>query len=234
MLANHHRGVFAACLAVALASQACQTAPNSGGADQAAMPEDSRTALKEARFREAVKGLDFESGLVVVVEATGDDRRLALDYHRQGLERLESNRLTGALTMLAKAVRTDPQLAVGYESLGRALQAKGRGQYALAAYRTALMLQPDDVSAQFALASALARLGRRVEAIVEMHRVLELDPQHAGAHERLAIWYYYSGDADAAWQHVHAARDLGREPPLQFIALLDARMPDPQRPSRSD
>ncbi|MHC4082509.1 MAG: tetratricopeptide repeat protein [Planctomycetota bacterium] len=230
MLANHHRGLFAACLAVTLASQACQTSQETSPEAAGAMPVvDSRTALKEARFQEAVKGLDFDSGLVVVVEATGDDPQLALEYHEQGLERLESNRLTGALTMLARAVRTDPQYARGYASLGRALQAKGKGQYALAAFRTALMLDPDNVSARYELALALARLDRRDEAIAEMLRVLQLDPQHAPAHERLAIWYYYGGDVDSSWQHVHAARDLGREPPPQFIALLETQSPEPRR-----
>jgi tetratricopeptide (TPR) repeat protein len=235
MLANHNRGMFAACLVATLVSQACQTARVADPAGAAAMPvEDARTSLKEARFREAVEGLDFDSGLVVVVEATGDDPRLARDYHEQGLERLESNRLTGALTMLARAVRTDPQYAPGYEGLGRALQAKGKGSYAIAAYRTALTLGPDNVTAQYGLASALARLDHRAEAIREMHRVLQLDPQHAQAHERLAIWYFYDGALAVAWQHVRAARDLGHEPPPQFIALLEARMPEPGRPPRTD
>jgi tetratricopeptide (TPR) repeat protein len=228
MLANHRRGMFAACVLVTLASQACQTTHNQPAADPGAMPVDSRTALKEARFREAVAGLDFDSGLVVVVEPTGEDPRRARDYHQQGLERLESNRLTGALAMLARAVRTDPQDAGAYESLGRALVAKGKIEYAVAAYRTALLRQPDSVETQYELAAALARLDRRAEAIAEMQRVLELDPGHVLAHERLAIWYYYDDDAAAAWRHVHAARDLGREPPPQFIALLETRMPDPK------
>jgi len=232
MLANHHRGLFAACLAVTIASQACQTSQESSPAEAGAMPVvDSRTALKEARFKEAVKGLDFDSGLVVVVEATGEDPGLAAEYLTEGLERLESNRLTGALTMLAKAVRTDPQYAAGYVGLGRGLTAKGKVEYAVAAFRTALMLQPDDVIAQYELASAFGRLNRRDEAVTEMLRVVELDPNHAKAHERLAIWYYYGGDAVVAWQHVEAARDLGREPPPQFIALLEAQVPEPRRQS---
>jgi Flp pilus assembly protein TadD len=234
MLANHHRGLFAACLALTLAGQACQTSQESTPADGGARPVDSRTALKEARFQEAVRGLDFDSGLVVVVEPTGDDPALAVDYRDQGLERLESNRLTGALTMMAKSVRTDPGYAAGYAGLGRALTTKGKGEYAVAAFRTSLVHDPDNVDTQFELASALGRLNHRDEALTEMLRVIELDPNHAEAHERLAIWYYYVGDAVGAWQHVEAARDLGREPPPQFIALLEAQMPEPRRPSARD
>ena len=230
MLANHYRGLFAACLAVTLACQACQTTRESAPeATAGARPVDTRAALKEARFREAVKGLDFDSGLVIVVEATGEDAAGARTYRDQGLERLDSNQLTGSLTLLAKAVRTDPQYAQGYESLGRALQTKGKDEYALAAFRTALTIDPDFVDAQYGLASQLARLGRRGDAIAQMQRVLDLDPQNARAHERLAIWYYYDEDPDAAWRHVHAARDLGRQPPPQFIALLQAQRPDPGR-----
>lgn len=234
MFTNHCRGLFGACLTAALACSACQTTPDPAPADTGgARPEDSRTAIKEARFREAVKGLDFDTGLVVVVEGTGEDPGLCREYRQQGLERLASNRLTGALTMLAKAVRTNPQYAEGYESLGRALHAKGKGEYAVAAFRTALTLDPDFVDAQYDLATGLAQLGRRSEAIPEMLRVLELDPTLAKAHERLAIWYYYEDDPDAAWRHVQAARDLGLEPPPQFIALLEAQLPDPGRRPRS-
>ena len=234
MLANYHRGLFAACLAVTLASQACQTSQETSPGDAGAMPVDSRTALKDARFQEAVRGLDFDSGLVVVVEATGDDPGLAVEYLEQGLDRLQSNRFTGALTMLARAVRTDPQYSAGHVGLGRALTAKGKVEYALAAFRTALMLEPDNVGAQYELAWALGRLNRRDEAVTEMLRVVELDPNHAGAHERLAIWYYYHGNAAAAWQHVESARDLGREPPPQFMTLLEAQMPELRRPSAPD
>jgi Flp pilus assembly protein TadD len=232
MLANHYRALFAACLAATLAGQACQTTRDPAVQEDAAgarPPIDSKTALKEARYLEAVKGLDFDTGLVVVVEGTGDDVALARSYRDQGLDRLQKNQLTGALTLLAKAVRTDPQDAEAYESLGRALQVKGKDEPALAAFRTALTLDPDFVDAQYGLATQLARLGRRSEAIPEMERVLELDPQNARAHERLAIWYYYEEDPETAWQHVHAARDLGRPPPPQFIALLEAQMPDPGR-----
>ena len=91
MLANHYRGLFAACLAATLACQACQTTQETEPeAAAGARPVDSRTALKEARYREAVQGLDFDSGLVIVVEATGDDPALAREYRDQGLERLES------------------------------------------------------------------------------------------------------------------------------------------------
>ncbi len=80
----------------------------------------------------------------------------------------------------------------------------------------------------------LGRLGRTREAVDQMLRVVDLAPRNAKAHERLAIWYYYAGDDDDAWRHVDAARELGLEPPGQFIALLEARSPATRRPAAAD
>jgi Flp pilus assembly protein TadD len=189
------------------------------------MPRNPRSEMKEAQFQEAIRGLDFETGIVVVVEPLpGEDPQQHL---AEGLDKLEHNRLTGALTAIVKGVRADPASADGYNTLGLSLQAKGKMDHALAAYRTALALEPDFADAQYNLAAALSRMGRRAEAIAEMSRLLELDPANAEAHERLAIWSYYEGDYDAAWQHTHAARDLGGDVPPQFLALLESEMPDP-------
>ena len=224
MRAHLKRTALATFLGAVLWAVGCQSAPGTGLVDGAgAMPEDPRRAIQEARFREAVKGLDFASGLVVVTEPAGENAAAAADYHAQGLDRLEHNRMTGALTNLTLAVRTDPDEAVYYNSLGRALQNKGKGEHALAAFRTALALDADYTDAQYNLAAALDRAGQRDAAIAQMQRVLELDPRRAEAHERLAIWYYYTGDAAAAWRHVDAARDLGHEPPPQFLALLESQ-----------
>ena len=62
-----------------------------------------------------------------------------------------------------------------------------------------------------------------------MRQVVQLQPDHALAHERLAIWNYYSGQADAAWQHVRAAQALDHALPPQFMALMEMRMPGASR-----
>ncbi len=232
-----------ACLAVAAAGAGCESSrvarPSETppatlvAVDAAAMPQDPDPRqplndLKEARFRAAIEGLDFESGLVVVTEPlAGQGRDAALAYRAEGLDRLQANRRTGALTSFALAVRADAGFADAYVDLGRTLVTKGKTAYALAAFRTALTLEPDSVEARYHAAETLARLGRHDQAIAEMAAVLDLEPQRADAHERLAIWLYYTGDAGGAWQHVDAARDLGREPPGQFIALLEAKSPRP-------
>lgn len=202
------------------------------------MPQDPRQPLidlKDAAFRAAIDGLDFETGLVVVTEPLVEQGRdLAVAHRADGLEKFQHNRRTGALTSFAMAVRADPEFAAAYVDLGRSLVTKGKSEHALAAFRSALALEPDFVEARYETALTLGRLRRNPQAIDEMVRVVQLDPRHAEAHERLAIWYYYTGDADGAWRHVDAARHLGLEPPGQFIALLEAQSPSARRPSTVD
>ncbi len=227
MIPDRRSVALLACITVGIFAEACQESPAPPPAADGAMPRDPRGEIKEARFQEAIRGLDFETGLVVVKEPLAGDRDLALEHQALGLEALAGNRFTGAIKALAHAVRTDPQLAEAHHDLGRALAAKGKTEYAIAAFRTALALEPEPIETRFNLAAALARLGREPEAIDEMQAVIERDPQNAVALERMAVWHYYTGDHAGAWAHVHAARVLGRPLPPQFLALLEAQMPDP-------
>jgi tetratricopeptide (TPR) repeat protein len=234
MTGTMQRVAMTAGFAIVVACQGCQgpqtaEAPDAPGADGTAMPENPRKALndmKEARFREAIAGLEFNANAVIVTDPiagrTPDD---AMADVAEGAEKLAVNRRTGALTAYVRAARTDPGLADAYTGLGRALTAKGKTTYALAAYLTAGRLDPALAEAPFGAAMSLARLGRFDEAIEQMRQAVELDPANADAHERLAIWYYYLDDTDASWQHVQAARGLGQEPPGQFIALLESKAP---------
>ncbi len=233
MITHRHPAIPAALLAAVLIGQGCQAPPipNAGAGAAAAMPEDPRRPLndmKEARFQAAVAGLDFDTGRVVVTEPLpGANHRVAIRHRSDGLDKLTTNRRTGALASMTLAVRADPQWAVAYNDLGEVLRTKGRIEHEAAAYRTAIELDPKFVDARYNLAVALASLGRRNEAIEQMRSVVDLAPDHARAHERLAIWSYYAGDNDAAWAHVRAAEDLGHTLPPQFLALLESRLPSP-------
>lgn len=226
MTQGHHRLVLAACLAAAAFGQGCRTSPGGDAASESggAMPEDPRadvTSLKEARYLEAVAGIDFRTGLVVVTEPLAGGRAAAQEYLDEGLDKLDENRRTGALSSLTRAVRSDPQWPAAHDALGVALRNKGKDREALAAFRTAVTLDPEFVEARYHLAATLARLGRHAEAIDEMLVVVDLDPTRGDAHERLAIWSYYAGDRDAARRHADAAENLGRTLPPQFVALLE-------------
>ena len=235
MTRTSQRVAVTAGLTIVVACQGCQ-APLSAAAgdpDQAPLPDNPRQIfedMKAARFREATVGLEFRADSVIVTEPiAGRTPDQANALVAEGNQKLDTNRRTGALTAFARAVRTDPDNALAYDGLGRALVTKGKVEYALAAYLTAARLDTTLVAAPFGAAMTLARLGRLDEAIDQMQLAVELDPANADAHQRLAIWYYYLDDTDIAWQHVRASRELGQEPPGQFIALLEAKAR--QRPS---
>lgn len=219
--------------AAAVGMQACRTATSSRPVPDTGAALASPPGLsKEARFQQAVTGLHFDTGFVLVLEPTREEPALARQYRATGIDLLQENFEFDGLAMLARAVRTDPGWPEAYVGLGRGLEARGKVEYAIAAYHTALAIDPDDVEARYALAWALGTSGHRDEAIVEMERVLELDPQRGDAHVQLAIWSYYTGDDEAAWAHVGAARDLGREPPPQFLTLLERRAPPGEHAAR--
>lgn len=222
---------LACTLAAALVLPSCQATPDTQAQTApGAMPRDPRTELNEARFEAAIAGLDFATGRVVVVDSMRGRRARASapQLYEQGMEAMAANERTGSLTLLTRAVRSDPTMVAAYNGLGDALRYKGKLDHAIAAYRTALDLDPGFAEARFNLAMALAAQNHRDEAIDEMLAYLELEPRSAEAHERLAIWYYYNEDHATAWQHAHAAQDLGRPLPPQFQNLLEARMPDPR------
>ena len=222
-------------LTIMVACQGCQGPTSTAIADPEAapLPDNPRQIfedMKAARFRAATVGLEFRVDSVVVTEPiAGRTPDQAIADIAEANQKLATNRRTGALKAYARAVRTDPDNPLAYDGLGRALVTKGKIEYALAAFLTAARLDATLVDARFGAAMTLARLGRFDEAIDQMQLAVELDPANALAHQRLAIWYYYLDDTDTAWQHVGVSRDLGREPPGQFIALLEAKAR--QRPS---
>ncbi len=152
----------------------------------------------------------------------------ALQRATEGAELLEVNRRTQAIRAYADAVRNAPDLAELYHGLGEALISDAKDIYALAAFRSAVEIDPDYVEARFSLAITLSMINELDIAIEQMQRVVQLDPDHGLAHERLAVWHYYTQDYSKAWQETHSAQDLGHAMPPQFLALLEAQSPEPK------
>ncbi len=225
MSSSRHRVALITLLAgmmLALGCQSAQPSPTVG-----IKPPPSPENAKEARFHQAIEGLDFETGFVVV-DAIGrrPNTRLASKLHAEGVQAYNRNRIIDAITLQNKAVHTDPNLAVAYNSLGRALLGEGEGEFAAAAFRTALALDEQYIEARFNLSYAVAGLGNQAEAIELMNGVVQAQPNNIEAHERLAIWNYYVGEFETAWSHVHHAQDLGHAMPPQFMVLLQKQAPE--------
>ena len=210
----------------AASSIGCQstqiTTSDSGGT----RPPDNVENVKEARFHAAIRGLSFDTGLVVIERPSQrSNTKLGMEFYEQGLEAFSRNRVIDALTLFNKAVHAAPDLAVAYNSLGRSLFAEGEADYALASYRTALSLDANLIEAKYNIALHYGMTNKRVQAIELMNEVLEADPENAVGHERIAVWSYYVGDYKTSWQHANAAEALGHKMPPQFIALLEKQSP---------
>jgi tetratricopeptide (TPR) repeat protein len=205
---------------------AARTADPTDSAETNPMSERERERLEA--WNEAVAGLSFETGRVVVEQPPAeDDVALAEAKIAEGLEIMPTNHRTETVAAFAAAVRAAPGMVEPYMLLGRAMTGKGRTEMAIACYRTVLDKDPVQIEAHYELALALSRIMRQDEAIMQMNALLELDPNYGKAHERLAIWHYQAGDYDRAWEHVHAARAIDHELPPQFIELLVQQSPDP-------
>lgn len=198
-------------------------------------PQDPPPAGDYRRYRtwQALRGLNFDSGLVTIDQAEADQIAArgtveqALARYAEAVAELERNHATEALGLFRDAILIWPDSAVFYEGLGRALIAKKKTREALAAFRTAVTLDPTLVSSQLLVADMLNRLGERIAAAQQYEQVLQLQPAHATAHVRLAIIRYYLGQDELAWHHLHAADALGADVPAQFRRLLAARTPEP-------
>ena len=224
--------------AFAMFSGSCETAPVSSVAENAQYPSTSQTSAakpvssrdrrEQEEFQEAIRGLNFNGGLVQVEAFAVRNAERAHERAMEGAELLELNRRTEAIKAYADAVRNAPDLAELYHGLGDALISDAKDVYALAAFRSAVEIDPDFVEARFSLAITLSMINELDSAIQQMQRVVQLDPDHGLAHERLAVWHYYAQDYSKAWQETHSAQDLGHAMPPQFLALLEAQSPEPK------
>ena len=224
MSSIRHQVVLITFLAGTMLAVGCQSAQRSPTVG--IKPPPSPENIKEERFHQAIEGLDFETGFVVV-DPIGrrSNTRLAFKHHAEGVEAFNQNRIIDAITLQNKAVRTDPTWPVAYNSLGQALLGEGEGELAAAAFRTALALDEQYTEARFNLSFTVAGLGNQEDAIELMNGVVQAQPDNAEAHERLAIWHYYLGEYEPAWSHVHLAQKLGHTMPPQFMILLQKQAP---------
>ncbi len=224
--------------AFAMFSGSCETAPVFSAAENpqyptasqasSPMPVSTRDQREQEEFQEAIRGLNFNGGLVEVEAFTVRNAERALQRATDGAEFLDVNQSTEAIKAYADAIRNAPDLAELYHGLGKALLSDTKDVHALAAFRSAVEIDPKFVEARVSLAITLAMSNEQDSAIQQMQRVVQLDPDHGLAHERMAVWHYYDHDYSKAWQETHSAQDLGHAMPPQFLALLEAHAPEPK------
>ena len=205
-----------------LAYRAPGSAPPSA---KTATTTPGQTNYKRARFAAAVSGLRFDTGVVEVEPFDEYDADVSWTRLEEATELVEAGRILKAIGAYRDSIRWAPDLADAYNGLGMTLRLENKISEALAALRTAVQLDPAFVDTRFNLAITLWMNGEPAEATYQMQQVVRQQPDHGLAHERLAIWSYYAGDAQVAWRHVQAAQALGHALPPQFLALMVSRMP---------
>jgi tetratricopeptide (TPR) repeat protein len=218
---------------------ACQTAPGAKPAASIAQPKQTAglnpiERYKEQRMADAMRGLDYATGRVVIDEkiaaeiAQRGTMEEALLEARRGTELLTTNHFEESISAFTRAVIIAPEAPEMYQGLAGALVFKGRTEETEAALRTAIDLNAAYIDAWFDLAHVLQLQGRFEEAIDAWYEVLALDADHADAHYRLALAQYYTNHYADSWTHVHRAEDLGLSMPPQFRPLLEHKMSEPQ------
>ena len=188
-------------------------------------------AHRAARLERALTGLVFENGRVRPADGApapgpaNERHRIARALLTEGQDQLAAGRRIEALERFARAVLTAPDLPQAYVELGHGLRYLGKTGEALAAFDTALALEPRQLGALSGRARVLELQGRFPEAIEQWHEVLAYHPDHGPAHIRLATDLHYTGDREAAIEHLDAAPQGTPVPPQLRTLLVTGRPP---------
>jgi len=199
-------------------------------------PPSAGQGYKEKRMADALRGLSYDTGRVVVDPAAAQplpDAEVfatAGDAYQRGLFYLfEKNDRVAAIGALTRAVIMAPESPEHLTGLGQALLRKGLGDEAIASFNTALEFAPGHFEARKQLAWALQMSGDYQASKQAWLQVLDLDPDHGEAYGRLAVLDYYLEDYESAWAGVARAEALGYKVPAQFLPLLREKMPEPAK-----
>lgn len=184
---------------------------------------------KDQRMREAMRGLDYSSGRVVLTReaatiASRGTTAEAAKLDREADQLFDKNDFPVTIAAYTKAVIVDPTRAETYLGLSQALLGKGKESEAQAALRTALDLEPNNLQAHVLLARTIDRKGVSEPTIDAWNEVLAIDAKHGEAHARIAIATYYQGDAVGSLRHIESAEKNGGEVPAHFKSMVVAEV----------
>lgn len=139
----------------------------------------------------------------------------------------QSGDLTGSEALFRKALSSSPDHAGALGSLAKVALSRGDMSGAAALLERAIESDPRRTDEHFVLGQVLRRQGRSAASVAMLERAIELSPQRGDIHFELAVTLAEQGSFRQAWRHVHDAEATGWQPPIEFLAALRARMPDP-------
>ena len=191
-------------------------------------PEAGTLGYKTQRKREAMRGLTYDTGRVLIDEKVAPEiaepgtreEALAL-YDEANRVLFQENRGLDAIKLLTRAIIMQPSEAILYTGLGNALFGEKEDAKALAAFETAVDVDPRLVEGWRGLGDAAVRVGDRRRGVEAWRTALELEPTDANITWRLAVQEYYLGNLGEAWDLAMEAERLGEAAPPQFIEHLN-------------
>ncbi|MEW5884406.1 MAG: tetratricopeptide repeat protein [Armatimonadota bacterium] len=227
-------GFAGACLALAVAVAGCvggEATKQTAGGDQGLNPIEN---YKQARFREAIRGLDYSSGRVTINEREAREvvppgSPLEFDTQMEDAEALLlDNAYVESIAAFTKAVILSPESADAYVGLARSLRTKGELEMGLAALRTSLDLRPDHVGTRYLYAEFLWQNNETQESKTALEELTTLpaftdeDRAYQGeAWRMLASAYWYDGNPRRALDAANKAVEYGVDVPPQLLDLIN-------------
>lgn len=142
---------------------------------------------------------------------------------------LNQDRLDEAEREYRTALETWPDHSGTLTNLAIVLARRDRTAEAAPFYRRAVEADPENPIAHHQLGQILARQGNLPDAIAHFRASLAGRPESAPVQLDLAMALASADDYGTAWQHAVAARELGAEPPADFMEFLRSRMPSAAR-----
>jgi tetratricopeptide (TPR) repeat protein len=220
-----------ALLAAAMVGCTATEATTSADGDRGLNPIEN---YKQARFREAIRGLDYSSGRVRVnpreaqqVVPPGSPLRFDVQME-EASALLAGNAYVESIAAFTKAVILKPDSPDAYVGLAKSLRTKGELKMGLAALRTSLDLRPDHIETRYLLAEFLWQNNQWAESRAALEQLVALpansddDRKYQGeAWRMLASAYWYDGNARKALEAANKAIENGAEVPPQLLDLIN-------------
>lgn len=188
---------------------------------------------KQARFREAIRGLDYSSGRVRVnppeaAEVVPPGSPLRFEAQMEEADALlAGNAYVESIAAFTKAVILNPESPDAYVGLAKSLRTKGELVMGLAALRTSLDMRPDHFETRFLFAEFLwqnnetAESKNTLEALVLLPAKTDEDRRYQGeAWRMLASAYWYDGKPRKALDAANKAIENGVDVPPQLLDLI--------------
>ncbi|NOZ20710.1 MAG: tetratricopeptide repeat protein [Planctomycetes bacterium] len=171
---------------------------------------------------------DADRAIAVAEKALDKNPRSAELEYTLGLALARKGQFREAILHYSKALSIRPGVPAIHYYMGMALMDLERPREAAVHFEHVLQKKPDHAESHAALANALTELDQFAGAIAHYTKAARLDPGNPGVQKDWAVACYRQGRYAEAWAHVRACRKLSAEPEPEFVAKLQAKMPEPK------